>query len=155
MRTRSVQETLFKMGTAVRDLYVALLFPVQRRGRSLWSSHLSLTRVRASPSRRHSIPEVASIRLSMPNIHYIPFKHLSNLGLSFNDDIYLPTSEPAGAIVATVSVGCRCPPRGRCDLVMGALGWCSRVLTGHRCRVAALLPLLQVAKGSTKLQARL
>ena len=42
----------------------------------------------------------------MPNIHYIPFKHLSNLGLSFNDDIYLPTSEPAGAIVATVSQGC-------------------------------------------------
>lgn len=49
-----------------------------------------------------AVPEVATVQLSMPNIHYIPFKHLSNLGLQFSDDIYLPTSEPAGAIQATV-----------------------------------------------------
>lgn len=66
--SKSVQETLFKMGSKVCSL----------------------------------IPAVATVELSMPNIHYIPFKHLSNLGLSFNDDIYLPTSEPAGAIRATV-----------------------------------------------------
>ena len=49
-----------------------------------------------------SIPEVTAIKLSMPNIHYIPFHHLSNLGHEFADDIYMPTNEPAGAIQATV-----------------------------------------------------
>ena len=86
------------MGSKVCSLYVTrFVLAAVARVIVVWPGSLTLAwRV------CFSIPAVATVELSMPNIHYIPFKHLSNLGLSFNDDIYLPTSEPAGAIRATV-----------------------------------------------------
>lgn len=52
-----------------------------------------------------SCPDVKEIKLSLPNIHFLPYHHLGNLGSKFENDIYLPTDEPHGLIQATVARG--------------------------------------------------
>ncbi|KAI0527010.1 hypothetical protein KFK09_002606 [Dendrobium nobile] len=51
-------------------------------------------------------PDIASIQLRMPNIHFLPVnlssKDNPNL-VKFADDVYLPTDEPHGTIEATLS----------------------------------------------------
>ncbi|MED6112021.1 Uricase-2 isozyme 2 [Stylosanthes scabra] len=50
-------------------------------------------------------PDIDSIQLKMPNIHFLPV-NISNAGgqiVKFNDDVYLPTDEPHGSIQATLS----------------------------------------------------
>ena len=46
-------------------------------------------------------PEVAAIRLVMPNKHHLPFD-LSGLGLENRNEIFVATDEPYGLIVATL-----------------------------------------------------
>ncbi|XP_077235630.1 uricase / urate oxidase / nodulin 35 [Tasmannia lanceolata] len=51
-------------------------------------------------------PGIASIQLKMPNIHFLPVNLASKDNptmVKFADDVYLPTSEPHGAIEATLS----------------------------------------------------
>lgn len=51
-------------------------------------------------------PDIASVQLRMPNLHFIPVNlgNKENPGLvKFADDVYLPTDEPHGTIEATVS----------------------------------------------------
>ncbi|PKU64414.1 Uricase [Dendrobium catenatum] len=59
-------------------------------------------------------PDIASIQLRMPNIHFLPVnlsskdnpnlvKISKHLPLQFADDVYLPTDEPHGTIEATLS----------------------------------------------------
>mmetsp|Transcript_14057 Transcript_14057/g.18413 ORF Transcript_14057/g.18413 Transcript_14057/m.18413 type:complete len:313 (+) Transcript_14057:43-981(+) len=43
-----------------------------------------------------------SIKLFTPNLHYLPMKNLEMLGETFEDDIFIPTSEPSGTITCTV-----------------------------------------------------
>ncbi|QHO53962.1 Uricase-2 isozyme [Arachis hypogaea] len=50
-------------------------------------------------------PDIDSVQLKMPNIHFLPV-NISNTGgqiVKFNDDVYLPTDEPHGSIQATLS----------------------------------------------------
>ncbi|MED6121757.1 Uricase-2 isozyme 1 [Stylosanthes scabra] len=50
-------------------------------------------------------PDIDSIQLKMPNIHFLPV-NISNAGgqiVKFNHDVYLPTDEPHGSIQATLS----------------------------------------------------
>ncbi|CAM8878784.1 unnamed protein product [Rhodiola kirilowii] len=50
-------------------------------------------------------PDVASIKLNMPNIHFLPV-NLSSKDtqiVKFNDDVYMPTDEPHGSIEASLS----------------------------------------------------
>eukprot|EP00270_Netrium_digitus_P007048 TRINITY_DN2038_c0_g1_i1.p1 TRINITY_DN2038_c0_g1~~TRINITY_DN2038_c0_g1_i1.p1 ORF type:complete len:339 (+),score=71.46 TRINITY_DN2038_c0_g1_i1:35-1018(+) len=47
-------------------------------------------------------PEVESVHLNMPNLHFIPV-HLPSISVPFADDVYFPTSEPHGNIEATIS----------------------------------------------------
>ena len=54
---------------------------------------------------------VESVSIYTPNMHMIPFMALKQLGrthsgteaLSFEDDVYVATSDPAGTIHCTVS----------------------------------------------------
>jgi urate oxidase len=48
-------------------------------------------------------PAIQSIDIDTPNIHYIPFSALSQLGEKFENDIFVPTNEPSGSIHCTVS----------------------------------------------------
>jgi urate oxidase len=51
-------------------------------------------------------PDISSIQLKMPNLHFLPVNLSSkeNPGLvKFADDVYLPTDEPHGTIEATLS----------------------------------------------------
>jgi urate oxidase len=49
-----------------------------------------------------SVPDVANITINTPNLHYLPFNLLEKLGEKFENDIYLPTSDPSGNIQCTV-----------------------------------------------------
>lgn len=49
------------------------------------------------------VPQVSSIKIDTPNLHYIPFMQLSQLGETFANDIYVPTNEPSGSITCTVT----------------------------------------------------
>lgn len=51
-------------------------------------------------------PDISSIQLKMPNLHFLPVNISSKDNpaiVKFDDDVYLPTSEPHGSIEATVS----------------------------------------------------
>jgi len=51
-----------------------------------------------------AVPEVSSITLNMPNIHYLPAKLLDAMGIhKFEDDVFIPTDEPHGTIQATIT----------------------------------------------------
>jgi urate oxidase len=49
-----------------------------------------------------AVPEVAEIRLTLPNKHYLPV-NLEPLGLENRNEIFLPTDEPHGLIEATIA----------------------------------------------------
>jgi urate oxidase len=48
------------------------------------------------------LPHVESITIYTPNMHYLPCKVLDQIGEKFEDDIFIPTSEPSGTITCTV-----------------------------------------------------
>ncbi|EFJ14801.1 hypothetical protein SELMODRAFT_156451 [Selaginella moellendorffii] len=49
-----------------------------------------------------SVPEVSSIELNMPNLHFLPV-NMPTVGVKFDHDVYLPTSEPHGSIQACLA----------------------------------------------------
>ncbi|KAI5069504.1 hypothetical protein GOP47_0015805 [Adiantum capillus-veneris] len=48
------------------------------------------------------LPEIESIKLSMPNLHFIPV-NMPTVGVKFDHDVYLPTDEPHGTIEASLT----------------------------------------------------
>eukprot|EP00963_Diacronema_lutheri_P008810 scaffold776_cov347-Pavlova_lutheri.AAC.8 len=48
------------------------------------------------------VPEMESITMRLPNIHFLPYNHEKS-GVKFEDDVYIATSEPHGTIQATVT----------------------------------------------------
>jgi urate oxidase len=48
------------------------------------------------------VPEVSSVFLNLPNLHFLP---CSPVGSTFEQDVYVATSEPHGNIEATVTRG--------------------------------------------------
>ena len=49
-----------------------------------------------------TLSSIWSIKIFTPNLHYLPMKALEMLGETFEDDVFLPTSEPSGTIECTV-----------------------------------------------------
>ncbi|KAL0303660.1 UNVERIFIED_CONTAM: Uricase [Sesamum radiatum] len=52
------------------------------------------------------VPDVSSVKLKMPNLHFLPVNLSSKdnpVIVKFEDDVYLPTDEPHGSIEATLS----------------------------------------------------
>lgn len=47
-----------------------------------------------------AVPDVESVHLEMPNIHFLPCAPVME---NFEDDVYVATSEPHGIIEATIS----------------------------------------------------
>mmetsp|Transcript_33862 Transcript_33862/g.101982 ORF Transcript_33862/g.101982 Transcript_33862/m.101982 type:complete len:728 (-) Transcript_33862:124-2307(-) len=52
-----------------------------------------------------AVPEVQSIEIDTPNLHYLPAKLLDAVGDKFEDDVFIPTSEPSGSINCVVARG--------------------------------------------------
>ncbi|KAL1526628.1 hypothetical protein AB1Y20_015332 [Prymnesium parvum] len=48
-------------------------------------------------------PDISSISISTPNLHYLPFRSLEALGEKFEDDVFIPTNEPSGSIQCKVA----------------------------------------------------
>ena len=48
-------------------------------------------------------PDIATISIETPNLHYLPCHALKVLGEEFEDDVFIPTSEPSGTITCTVT----------------------------------------------------
>ncbi|MTV29007.1 hypothetical protein FTX61_27100, partial [Nitriliruptoraceae bacterium ZYF776] len=51
-------------------------------------------------------PDISSVQLKMPNIHFLPVNLSSKANpviVKFEDDVYLPTDEPHGSIEASLS----------------------------------------------------
>ena len=46
-----------------------------------------------------AVPEVKQIEIDTPNLHYLPAKLLDAVGEKFEDDVFIPTSEPSGSII--------------------------------------------------------
>jgi len=49
-----------------------------------------------------SFPEIESVHLSLPNVHFLPV-NLPTVGVKFENDVFLPTDEPHGSIEARLS----------------------------------------------------
>lgn len=49
-----------------------------------------------------TLGSIWSVKFFTPNLHYLPMKSLELLGETFEDDVFLPTSEPSGTITCTV-----------------------------------------------------
>lgn len=47
-------------------------------------------------------PEIESVYLNMPNIHFLPV-NMPTVGVKFGDDVFIPTDEPHGSIEARLS----------------------------------------------------
>ena len=47
-------------------------------------------------------PQIKTCKIDTPNLHYLPMKTLELLGEKFEDDVFVPTSEPSGTITCTV-----------------------------------------------------
>lgn len=48
------------------------------------------------------VPEIESVFMNMPNLHFLPCNPMTS---SFENDVYIATSEPHGNIEATVTRG--------------------------------------------------
>lgn len=77
----------------------------------IYSHSLQATIYDAGCLALEQLPDVESVSIYTPNMHMIPFMALKQLGrthsgteaLSFEDDVYVATSDPAGTIHCTVS----------------------------------------------------
>nr|AFK45861.1 unknown [Medicago truncatula] len=71
----------------------------------VYSPSVQATLYQMAKAALNRFPDIASIQLKMPNIHFIPV-NLSNKNgqfVKFDDDAYLPTDEPHGSIEASLS----------------------------------------------------
>lgn len=48
------------------------------------------------------VSQVWTIKIDTPNLHYLPMNQLERLGEKFENDVFIPTSEPSGTITCTV-----------------------------------------------------
>lgn len=93
----------------VKDILTATFFGPADKG--VYSPAVQKTLYDMAKAVLASVPEVEEVYLNMPNLHFLP-GGIAAIGLQFNDDIYVPTSEPHGTIEACVkrnTTSCHCP----------------------------------------------
>ncbi|KAI5394664.1 Uricase-2 isozyme 1 [Lathyrus oleraceus] len=88
---------------AVKRVLLDTFFGPPKEG--VYSPSVQSTLYQMAKATLNRVPDIASIQLKMPNIHFIPV-NLSNKDgqiVKFNDDVYLPTDEPHGSIEASLN----------------------------------------------------
>lgn len=68
----------------------------------IYSPSVQYTLHEMSQEALRRVPEMESITMRLPNIHFLPYNHEKS-GVKFEDDVYIATSEPHGTIQATVT----------------------------------------------------
>lgn len=86
----------------IRRLLLATLFGPTDVG--IFSPGVQNTLYNMASSVIQAIPCLASITLSLPNLHFLPCEIpvMKQNGFCFEHDIYIPTDEPHGTISATI-----------------------------------------------------
>ncbi|KAK7279097.1 hypothetical protein RJT34_24141 [Clitoria ternatea] len=71
----------------------------------VYSPSVQRTLYQMAKATLNRFPDIASIQLKMPNIHFLPVNISNKDGqiVKFDDDVYLPTDEPHGSIQASLS----------------------------------------------------
>ena len=85
-----------------------------------------------------ALPAVGDIEIDTPNIHYLPAKLLDSVGEAFEDDVFLPTSEPSGSINCVVARNGAAAPAGGRRPARRRRGGADASLDGQRPRPARL-----------------
>lgn len=80
-----------------KNLFDAFFGPGDK---GVYSPSLQTTVYEMANAVLRQVKEVESIYIDTPNVHYLP---VAPLGYKFEDDVFLPTSAPAGTICCTVS----------------------------------------------------
>ncbi|KDP21708.1 hypothetical protein JCGZ_03600 [Jatropha curcas] len=87
----------------VKKVLTSTFFGHPKEG--VYSASVQSTLFHIAKAVLNRFPEISSVELKMPNIHFLPV-NISNKNdtiVKFNDDVYLPTDEPHGSIEATLS----------------------------------------------------
>ncbi|GAU36439.1 hypothetical protein TSUD_19740 [Trifolium subterraneum] len=87
----------------IKKVLVDTFFGSPKEG--VYSPSVQSTLYQMAKATLNRFPDIASIQLKMPNIHFLPV-NLSNKDgqiVKFNDDVFLPTDEPHGSIEASLS----------------------------------------------------
>ncbi|PNY16125.1 urate oxidase [Trifolium pratense] len=87
----------------IKRVLVDTFFGSPKEG--VYSPSVQSTLYQMAKASLNRFPDIASIQLKMPNIHFLPV-NLSNKDgqiVKFNDDVFLPTDEPHGSIEASLS----------------------------------------------------
>jgi urate oxidase len=89
----------------VRELFQKGIFGPATTG-GVYSASLQATVYDAACLILTELPDVQTISVRTPNLHYLPTTVLlGKLGETFQNDVYTPTNEPSGVISCTVSRG--------------------------------------------------
>ncbi|XAR53533.1 Factor independent urate hydroxylase [Bertholletia excelsa] len=88
---------------AVKKVLVDTFFGPPKDG--VYSPSVQSTLYQMAKAVLGRFPDVSSIHLKMPNIHFLPvnLSNKENIIVKFEDDVYLPTDEPHGSIEARLS----------------------------------------------------
>jgi urate oxidase len=86
---------------AVREQLKYGIFGPARGG--IYSASLQATIYDAGCLVLDAAPHIKDLQLFTPNLHYLPAALLERLGEKFEDDIFVPISEPSGTISCVVS----------------------------------------------------
>ncbi|CAL1386881.1 unnamed protein product [Linum trigynum] len=87
----------------VKNVVLSTFFGPPKEG--VYSASVQSTLFQIEKAVLLRFPDISSVRLKMPNIHFLPvnISTKDNSIVKFNDDVYLPTDEPHGSIEATLS----------------------------------------------------
>jgi len=85
----------------VREQLKAGIFGPARGG--IYSPSLQATIYDAGCMVLDAAPHVKDLQLFTPNLHYLPARFLDSLTEKFEDDIFVPTSEPSGTICCKIA----------------------------------------------------
>ena len=76
----------------------------------VYSPSVQYTLYQMAKAAIHAVPEISSVFLNMPNLHFVPCAPVSS---TFDHDVYVATSEPHGNIEAVITRGQSTPPHCR------------------------------------------
>jgi urate oxidase len=84
----------------VKDILVSTFFGPPHEG--IYSHSVQKTLYEMAQAVLSRFPEIESVYLNMPNIHFLPV-NMPTVGVKFGDDVFNPTDEPHGSIEARLS----------------------------------------------------
>ncbi|KAK4757991.1 hypothetical protein SAY87_019292 [Trapa incisa] len=88
----------------VKNILLGTFFGPPKEG--VYSASVQATLYQMEKAVLNKFPDISAMQLKMPNLHFLPVNISGKENpaiVKFNDDVYLPTSEPHGSIEASLS----------------------------------------------------